>query len=747
MISYIKLLCIVFTTFVIGQTSIDCLDNCSEEGASWGKADNEISCDAHQITTTTDFAHYDFFGTLDNVLYPHRQKFFKIQQPLYAERTGTTFIGTSSYPKASGSQTAYILRNPNSDMKNFEEIAFNNYSWAINMLELYTGSIVVSLFKFISWGSTLTSTTLKFSIDDGITWGNVAKTITWPQAMFRLGLTKRDDHVLGTGRHHSNQMYHMAYHSYDGGLSFTSSSVINYSGSNGARAWCSGLSVTDSGKIIVSCWSHPNEYGKPGGNGIHYSNDNGETWASVPGFLGKPSSITPLIKNGPYSGGYTLKVRSNNGVETSYVTYDELDTFQVIPQPGFYADDGNVYKTISSPSGSRTNIYKQKVGKVTISSDGGNTYTPYGNIVNGQYRAIYVFFYRGKQYLATTAYPNDALYGLDFGLPNDGDVKLVEIDYQKFNSNPNVSENACKNACDDLATCCLYIWNKDTNCCTLRTSGCYERNGIDLGQDNSPYDNMCTTNILDFNPSIKSVAKDCKNWCDNSSPVNICNNPNNPNNPITTSCNIKVPRNLQYIVSKSRLNKSTSLKKSCKINKPIIGAKKLAKKIYAQVIKTMRIPKRKSMSKEKRKRVRQRIYERFAQRFLAYNKKLGLKDVRILDIKIAAKLSRQRRRLLDINDGYDNVITYDINYNSTSEEEIQQVLEIIVNDDGNYTDIANALLADQIFMENENIFDANDIYTAEDDEQDTEGIQIVISEENEYDPNDSQWCQYRSTTF
>lgn len=324
------------------------------------------------------------------------------------------------------------------------------------------------------------------------------------------------------------------------------------------------------------------------------------------------------------------------------------------------------------------------------------------------------------------AYPTNQIYGVNgFALPNDGDLNLVEVDYQKLKFNPNSSENACKEACDNSATCCLYIWDSNNDCCTLRSSGCYERNGL----PSNDFSNMCTVDDSQSFPGVKSVAKNCKSWCDNAPAVPSCGG-------TATTCSVRVPRHLRSIVSQARLNKQVDITNSCKVNKPVIGAKKLAKKIYAQVVKTLRMPKRDSWTPAKRLAAQQRIYERFYQRFLQFNRSLGLKDVRLLDISIVAKGASNRRLL----SGYDNIITYDISSNSSDEADAQEFLQIVVDYDIDYEGLGNDLLNDADFMENEDTFDVTELSEAADDE-------ITLLEENEWDPTDPQWCQWQSTTI
>ena len=128
----------------------------------------------------------------------------------------------------------------------------------------------------------------------------------------------------------------------------------------------------------------------------------------------------------------------------------------------------------------------------------------------------------------------------------------------------------------------------------------------------------------------------------------------------------------------------------------------------------------------------------FYKRFQAYNKSLGLKDVKMLSIEIAQSLSSSRRLLTS----YDNIITYEVSTNSTDEAEIQEFLQIVndVDDDDYASELGAALLNDTDFMEGEDVFDASEIVADGDD-------QIVISEENEYDPTDPKWCQWQSTTI
>ena len=297
--------------------------------------------------------------------------------------------------------------------------------------------------------------------------------------------------------------------------------------------------------------------------------------------------------------------------DTKYViSYDDGETWGDVPaqleQGGNFNVDGKMYRSESNPCtyGQSCN-WRRKMAMMYISSDDGLTWSRFGTSGLDEHRTMVTWFYRGKQYLHTYIYAPSGRHGVDgpYYSVSDGPVYFIEIDYQKFSFNPNASEDACKQACNNDPLCCIYIWNSNTNCCTLRNAGCYERNGL----PSNDFENMCTVDDSQSYPGIKSVAKNCPAWCKNSPVVPSCNT-SGTNKPITSSCNIKVPRHLQYIASKARLNKQADITKSCKINKPIIGAKKLAKKIYAQVEKTMRMPKRKSWPPAKRQNARVRIY-------------------------------------------------------------------------------------------------------------------------------------------
>ena len=283
---------VYFINNAYSSASIDCLDHCYEDNAMWGKSQGETKCSDQKVTTTTDYSQINFFAQ-PNLFEGFATDFQYVREPFYCERTGTTFIGTLNVPRGSKNvQTATLIRNPNSDMRNFQLVKFSGWSWITNIIELYTGSLVASFLRYVQ--GTNAYTELRFSIDDGLTWSTVSKTsnVKWPAVMFTLNPTSKPDHVLGIARYKDNYRYHRAIHSYDGGLTFTKELTVVYGGSNGAMGWCGGFveSEITPGKIFVSCHGHYLQHGKPG-LGIHKSLDYGESWAPMSTFLNKPSSI------------------------------------------------------------------------------------------------------------------------------------------------------------------------------------------------------------------------------------------------------------------------------------------------------------------------------------------------------------------------------------------------------------------------------------------------------------------------